>query len=78
MPGIIRTLTCKHKIWGKFVTFETPIKCLPCFQCPRNLEETYRDCQVLFYFFFFKNNTIKRFLNNREICRCGPNYIQKW
>ena len=74
MPGVIRTLTCKHKIWGKFVTFEAPINCLPCFQCPRNLEETYRDCQ------FLKKKKKKHnqaVLNNREICRCGPNYIQK-
>ena len=29
----MRTLTCKHKIWGKISAFEAPFNYLPCTCC---------------------------------------------
>ena len=57
----------------KYVTFEAPFNCLPCF----NILETWRRRKFMINirignFFII---IIKRFLNNRETCKRGPNYI---
>ena len=70
------TLTCKHKIWRKNWLYLRPyLKAFPVF----NVLET---CRVylltidLRIFKFIKIN-IEQFFEKCEICRRGPNYVQK-
>ena len=72
----MRTLACKHKIWGKNWLCSRPyLKAFPVF----NVLETYRE-----YFLTidlgiveFIKKFIERFLEKGEIFRHGPNYLQK-
>ena len=72
----MRTLTCKHKIWGKNGLYLRPyLKVFPVF----NVLETCReylltiDLQVV----EFIKKFIERVFEKCEICRHGQNYVQK-
>ena len=73
---IMRTLTCKHKIWGKNWLYLRPyLKAFLVF----NVLETCRQ-----YFLTidlgiveFRKKFIEPFLEKCEIFRHGPNYVQK-
>ena len=72
----MRTLTCTHKIWGKnWLHLRPNLKAFPVF----NVLET---CGV--YLLTIDpgivkciKKFIKRFFEYCEICRHGPNYLQK-
>ena len=72
----MRTLTCKHKIWGKNWLYLRPhVKAFPVF----NVLETCGkylliiDLQIV----VFIKKFIERFFEKCEIRRHGPNYVQK-
>ena len=73
---IMRTLTCKHKIWGENWLYLRPyLKAFPVF----NVLET---CRVYLLaidlgIVKFIKKFIERFFEKCEICRHGPNYVQK-
>ena len=72
----MRTLTCKHKIWGKNSLYLRPyLKAFPVF----NVLETCRE-----YFLTtdlgiveFMKKFIERFVEKCDIFRPEPNYVQK-
>ena len=72
----MRTLACKHKIWGEnWLCLRPYLKAFPIF----NVLETCRE-----YFLTinrgiveFIKKFIERFLEKCEIFRHGPNYVQK-
>ena len=72
----MRTLTCKHKIWGENWLYLRPyLKAFPYF----NVIET---CIVYLLaidlgIVKFIKKFIERFLEKCEICTNGPNYVQK-
>ena len=72
----MRTLTCKHKIWGENWLYLRPyLKAFPVF----NVLET---CRVYLLaidlgIVKFIKKFIERFFEKCEICRHGPNYVQK-
>ena len=67
----MRTLTCKHKIWGENWLYLRPyLKAFPVF----NVLET---CRVYLLIVKFINKFSERFFGKWEICRRGPNYVQK-
>ena len=57
------------------MTFDAPFNRLPCF----NILEIWRRRKVMINLEIVKflKKLSKRLLNNREICRRGPNFIQK-
>ena len=72
----MRTLTCKHKTWGKNWLYLSPyLKAFSVF----NFLETCRVCLLAIYFEVVKfiKKFIDRFFEKCEICRHGPNYVQK-
>ena len=83
---IMRTLPCKHKIWGEICDicshiflpslFSMSLKLGGDINCPWNLEGILIGDSSRDYYVF--TEIIKRFLNYHEIWRCEPNYIQKW
>ena len=73
----MRTLTCKHKIWEKKVVHWSPdFIALRVF----NDLETRRPYKLMTNLEIdkFQEKFIEWFPNNYHICRCGPNYLQKW
>ena len=69
-------LTCKHKIWGKNWLYLRPyLKAFSVF----NVLETCRVHLLTIDFGIFKfiKNFIERFFKKCEICRDGPNCVQK-
>ena len=73
----MRTLTCKHKIWEKKVVHWSPdFIVLHVF----NDLETCRPYKLMTKLEIdkFLKKFIERFPNNYHICRCRPNYLQKW
>ena len=72
----MRTLTCKHKIWGKNWLYLRPyLKGFPVF----NVLETRRVYLLMIDLgiFQFVKKFIERFFGKCEICRSGPNYVEK-
>ena len=72
----MRTLTCKHKIWGENCYYLRPyLKAFPVF----NVLETCRGYLLTIDpgTFKFIKKFIERFFEIREICRHEPNYAQK-
>ena len=70
------TLTCKHKIWGENWSYLRPyLKAFPVF----NVLETCRVYLLTFDLGIVKfiKKFIERFFEKCEICRHGPNYVQK-
>ena len=73
---IMRTLSCKHKIWGKNWSYLRPyLKAFLLF----NVLET---CSVYLLtidlgIFKFIKNLSSGFFKKCKICRRGPNYVQK-
>ena len=69
-------LTCKHKICGKNWFYLRPyLKAFPVF----NVLETRRVYLLTIDpgIFQFITKVIERFFGKCEICRSGPNYVQK-
>ena len=74
---IMRTLTCKHKICERKVVHWSPdFIALRVF----NDLETCRPYKLMTNLEIdkFLKKFIERFPNNYHICRCRPNYLQKW
>ena len=73
----MRTLTCKHKIWGENWLYLRPyLKAFPIF----NVLETCREyflIRLISEIVEFIKKFIERFLEKCEILRHGPNYVQK-
>ena len=72
----MRTLTCKHKIWGKNWLYLRPyLKAFPVF----NVLETCREYSLTIDLRVveFIKKFIERFLEKCELFRQGPNYAQK-
>ena len=72
----MRTLACKHKIWGENCSYlRSYLKAFPVF----NVLQTCRvylltaDLRII----KFIKKFIERFFEKCEICRRGPNYVQK-
>ena len=73
----MRTLTCKHKICERKVVHWSPdFIVLNVF----NDLETCRPYKLMTNLEIdnFLKKFIERFPNNYHICRCRPNYLQKW
>ena len=73
---IMRTLTCKHKIWGEnWLCLRPYLKAFPVF----NVLETCREYSLTIDLGIveFIKKFIERFLEKCEIFRHGPNYVQK-
>ena len=73
---IIRTLTCKHKIWGGNWLYLRPyLKAFPVF----NVLETCREYLLMIDLKIVKfiKKIVKRFLKKCKTCKHGPNYVQK-
>ena len=73
---ILRTLTCKHKIWGENWLYLRPyLKAFLVF----NVLETCREYSLMIDLAIveFRKKFIERFLGKCEIFRHGPNYVQK-
>ena len=73
---IMRTLTCKHKIWRENWLYLRPyLKAFPIF----NVLETCREYLLMIDLGIveFRKKVIERFLEKCEIFRHGPNYVQK-
>ena len=73
---IMWTLTCKHKIRGKnWLYLRSYLKAFPVF----NVLETCRVYLLIVDLGIFKfiKKFIERFFKKCEICRHGPNYLQK-
>ena len=72
---LIRTLNCKHKIWGENWSYPRPyLKAFPVL----NVLET---CMVYLLtiglgIVKFIKKFVERFFEKCEICRRGPNYMQ--
>ena len=70
------TLTCKHKIWGENWLYLSPyLKAFPAFNVLKT-RRVYLLTIDLGIFQFIKK-FIERFFAKCEICRRGPNYVQK-
>ena len=72
----MRTLTCKHKIWGENWLYLRPyFKAFPIF----NVLETCREYLLTIDLGIveFIEKFIERFLEKCETFRHGPNYVQK-
>ena len=72
----MKTLTCKHKIWGgNWLCLSAYLKAFPVF----NVLETCREyfLTIDLGIFEFIKKFIERFLEKCEIVRHGPNYLQK-
>ena len=70
------TLTCKHKIWRENWSYlRLYLKAFPVF----NVLETRRVylLTIDLGIFQFIKKIIERFFGKCEICRRGPNYVQK-
>ena len=70
----MRTLTCKHKIWGKIWLYLRPyLKAFSVFNVP----QTFRVCLLAIDLGIVKfiNKFIERFFEKCEICKHGPNYM---
>ena len=73
---IIKTLTCKHKIWGKNWSYLRPyLKAFPVFNVLETCREYFLTIDLGIVEFIKK--FIERFLEKCEIFRHGPNYLQK-
>ena len=73
---IMRTLTCKHKIWGKNWLYLRPyLKAFPIFNVLETCREYFLTIDLGIVEFIEK--FIERFLEKCEIFRHGPNYVQK-
>ena len=73
---IMRTLTCKHKIWGKNWLYLRPyLKAFPVFNVLETCREYFLTIDLGIVEFIKK--FIERFFEKCEICRHGPNYVQK-
>ena len=73
---IMRTLTCKHKIWGENWSYLRPyLKAFSVF----NVLETWRVYLLTIHLGIFKfiKEISKRFFEKWKICRHGPNYVQE-
>ena len=72
----MRTLTCKHKIWGENWLYLSPyLKAFPVFNVLETCREYFLTIDLKIVKFFKK--IIERFLEKCEIFRHGPNYVQK-
>ena len=72
----MRTLTCKHKIWGKNWLYLRPyLKAFPIFNVLETCREYFLTTDLGIVEFIEK--FIERFLEKCEIFRHGPNYVQK-
>ena len=72
----MRTLACKHKIWGKnWLCLRPYLKAFPVF----NVLATFREyiLTIDLEIVEFIKNFIDQFLEKCEIFRHGPNYVQK-
>ena len=73
---IMRTLTCKHKIWGKNWLYLRPyLKAFPVFNVLETCREYFLTIDLGIVEFIKK--FIERFLEKCEILRHWPNYVQK-
>ena len=73
---IMRTLTCKHKIWGKnWLCLSLYLNALPVFNVLETCREYFLTIDLGIVKFIKK--FIERFLEKCEIFRHGPNYLQK-
>ena len=72
---IIRTLTCKHKIWGEnWLCLRPYLKAFPVFNALETCREYFLAIDLGIVEFITK--FIERFLEKCEIFRDGPNYVQ--
>ena len=72
----MRTLTCKHKIWGGNWLYLRPyLKACPVFNFLKTCREYFLTIDLGIVEFIKK--FIERFLEKCEIFRHGPNYLQK-
>ena len=72
---IMRTLTCKHKIWGENWLYLRPyLKAFPVF----NVLETCRGYLLMIDLKIVKfiKKIIERFFEKCKTCKHGPNYVQ--
>ena len=73
---IMRTLTCKHKIWGKnWLCLRPYLRAFPVFNVLETCREYFLTIDLGVVEFIKK--FIQRFLEKCEIFRHGPNYLQK-
>ena len=73
---IMRTLTCKHKIWRKNWLYLRPyFKAFPVFNVLETCREYFLTIDLGIVEFIEK--FIEQFLKKCEIFRYGPNYVQK-
>ena len=73
---IMRTLTCKHKIWGKNWLYLRPyLKAFPVFNVLETCREYFLTIDLGIVEFIKKFS--ERFLEKCEIFGHGPNYVQK-
>ena len=73
---IMRTLTCKHKIWGENWLYLRPyLKAFPVFNVLETCREYFLTIDLGIVEFIKK--FIVQFLEKCEIFRHGPNYVQK-
>ena len=71
------TLTCKHKIWGENWLYLRPyLKAFPVFNALET-SRVYLLAMDLMRILKFIKKSIERFFEKCEICRHGPNYVQK-
>ena len=72
----MRTLSCKHKIWGENWLYLRPyLKAFPIFNVLETCREYFLTIDLGIVEFIKK--IIERFLKKCEIFRHGPNYVQK-
>ena len=73
---IMRTLTCKHKIWGEnWLCLSHYLRAFPVFNVLETCREYFLTIDLGIVEFIKK--FIKRFLEKYKIFRHGPNYLQK-
>ena len=71
----MRTLTCKHKIWGANWLYLRPYLKGPVFNVLKTCRVYLQMIDLRIAKFIKK--FIKRFFEKCEICKHGPNYVQK-
>ena len=72
----MRTLACKHKIWGENWQYLRPfLKAFPVFNVLKTCWEHFLPIDLEIVEFIKK--VIERFLEKCDIFRHGPNYLQK-